>query len=117
MADLDFSTLLTGNNLLLTGGVFAATATIRESFKKFFESVVGQRLLPIAPMVFGIAGAQAGICEGASTWQGRCMLGLIAGFSAGHFFKIGKTSLLGAGVEAPEPKEPATDKPATDKVS
>ena len=35
------------------------------------------------------------------------MLGLIAGFAAGHLFKVGKTTLLGAGVEV-DPKDPPT---------
>jgi hypothetical protein len=110
MADLDFGSLLMGSNLLLTGGAFAATTAAKEMFKNFFSSVVGQRFLPVMPLAFGVIGAQAGVCEGASTWQGRCMIGLIAGFTAGHTFKVGKTSVMGSGVEAPEPT-PTTSTP------
>lgn len=106
MDNLDLTSLLTGKNLILTGGVFALTTALREMFKVFFVSTSGQRILPILPLVFGVAGALAGVCDGVTEWQGRLMLGLIAGFAAGHLFKVGKTSLMGAGVEESEPKDP-----------
>ena len=107
MDNLDLTSLFTGNNLILIGGVFALTTALRESFKSFFASSFGQRALPVIPLIFGIVGALAGVCDGVTTWQGKLMLGLIAGFAAGHLFTVGKTTLLGAGVEV-DPKDPPT---------
>ncbi len=101
MADLDLTNLLTGNNLLLTGGVFAATSGLRGAIPDFFANKIGQRTLPVIPLVLGIVGALAGVCDGVSTWEGEVMLGMIAGTVAGQGFKLGKTTLLGAGIEAP----------------
>lgn len=113
MDNLDLTSLLTGKNLLLTGGVFALTTAIREVFKVFFASASGQRILPVIPLIFGVAGALAGVCDGVVEWQGRLMLGLIAGFAAGHLFKIGKTTFMGSGVEDPEPPSTPPSPPST----
>jgi hypothetical protein len=108
MGDLDVSNLITGKNLLLGGAAFALTTGARETFKGFFASVLGQRLLPLVPLVLCVAGALMGICDGATEWQSRLALGLIVGFAAGHLFKIGKTSIMGAGIEEPVSKDPPT---------
>jgi hypothetical protein len=108
MGDLDVSSLVTGKNLLLAGSVFALTTGAREMFKAFFASTLGQRFLPVLPLVLGVIGALLGICDGASEWQSRLAVGLIAGFAAGHLFKVGKTSLMGAGIDEPEVKDPTT---------
>lgn len=111
--DLDLTSLITGQNLVLLGGCFALTATLRASFKEFFaDKSWGHRLLPILPLVFGMVGALAGVCEGVTTTGSKIMLGLIAGFLAGHGFKIGKTSVLGFGLGGDDEEEEKKDPPA-----
>ena len=96
---LDLTSLITGNNLILAGGTFAIMATLRKSFKDFFATTFGQRVLPILPLLIAIGGALGGVCDGVTTWQDKVMLGCICGFAAGHLFKLGRTSLLGIGVD------------------
>lgn len=103
MGDLDLPSLITGQNLLLTGGIFAFTTVLRQTFKTFFLGTLGQRLLPIIPLLLGVAGALGGISEKAANWQSEVMLGMICGFLASNFFKVGKTTVMGIGVEPPDP--------------
>jgi len=108
----DLTSLLTGENAILVGGVLAVCSTLKASFKEFFKGKVGQRLLPIMPVLLGVIAALVGIGDvGAeATWQNKLVLGIIAGFTAGQLFKAGKTSLFGWGIddqpkEAPSPSD------------
>jgi len=97
----DLSDLVTGQNLIFAAGVFVLVSILRTTFKGFFEGKLGQRLLPVLPVVFGLAGAFLGLGEGAKRWQDKIVLGLIVGFVSAHIFKLGKTSVLGYGVDDP----------------
>lgn len=113
---MDFSALLVGKNFVLLGGVFALTSTVRSTFKPFFDAGLGERLLPLVPLILGVLGALMGISENAPGVEDKVGVGLIAGFTAGHIFKLGKTSVLGFGV-TPRPKkteEPAASDPPTE---
>lgn len=103
MSEIDLTSLLTGKNLVLAGGSFALTTSVRASFKDFFATRLGARFLPLLPVIFGIIGALAGVCDGVTAWQDRVMLGALLGFTAGHVFKMGKQSVMGIGL--PEKKE------------
>lgn len=102
MGDLDLPSLITGQNLLLTGGIFVFTTFLRETFRGFFAGTVGQRLLPVIPLILGVAGALSGLSEKVSNWQSEVMLGMICGFLASHFFKVGKTTVMGIGLDSPD---------------
>ena len=105
-----FDLLLTKANLSLAGGVFVLLQTLKMVFPTFFQGKLGQRLVPVIPLLFGVAGSMAGMCSG-TRWQEKVMIGLIAGFAAGHSFKVGKTTLLGKGIDVDDPA-PAPDAPA-----
>lgn len=114
---MDISTILTGTNLLLAIGVFVLITVIRAVFPAFFASRLGQRILPVLPLVFGAGGALIGMCSNAKTWQEKLLIGLIAGFASSHLFKIGKTTVIGWGLPDKEPPadtkvDPPADKPA-----
>jgi hypothetical protein len=109
---MDLTSLITGKNLVLAGGVFALTTTIRMSFKEFFKTRGGERLLPVLPIVLGVIGALMGICENVTTWQDKLMVGVIAGFTAGHLFKMGKTSMMGIGLPEKKGKEEIEEEPS-----
>ena len=96
----DLSSLLTGENAALVGGILAICSTLKGSFKGFFKSNAGQRLLPLMPVLLGIMAAMSGIGDaGENAWQSKLVLGVIAGFTAGQLFKAGKTSVFGWGFE------------------
>lgn len=94
---MDLSYVLTGKNLLLLSAVFAMTQVLKSSIPWFTYSVMGQRLIPILPIVLGVIGSLVGLCS-ENSWPDRVAIGIIAGFSAGQMFKVGKTTLLGKGV-------------------
>ena len=98
MNELDLTTLVTGYNLILAGGSFGLTSAIRAAAPEFFEARLGKRLLPLLPVILAVVGAVLGVCEGAETLQARVMLGILIGFFSGHLFKLGKTSVMGAGL-------------------
>ena len=78
---------------------------------KFWMSKVGQRIMPILPLVYGLGLAFLGVCD-CAIWQDKLVIGLIAGWASSHTFKLGKTSVLGWGVEDSDgdgiPDAPAT---------
>lgn len=111
---MDFSALLVGKNFILLGGVFALTTTVRSTFKPFFDAGMGERLLPLVPLILGILGALMGISENAPTVADKVGIGLIAGFTAGHIFKLGKTSVLGYGVTKKPKKDLPEGEPAAE---
>ena len=89
--------LLTGRNLMLAGGIFVLMSVMRVPMKDFYDSRLGQRLLPLIPIVLGVAGAFAGLCDG-KVWQDKLLIGLIAGWASSHTFKLGRTSVMGYGL-------------------
>jgi hypothetical protein len=125
--DLNLSSYFSGLNLLLGICVFVLTATIKQMFAPFWETQVGNRLLPVFPLVFGVGLAFAGLREPSITsWQETLGIGLVAAFAASYIFKLGNTTLLGwddksqktkadkrkrESEEPKEPKEPKENKP------
>lgn len=106
-----FEQLLTSGILKLAGGVFVVMSTVRHVFAEPFQTKVGQRLIPVVPLGLGIGGAFLGVAE-AATLGDKIMAGLVAGFAASHFFKIGRTTVLGWGVEVPTPEDVQAPAPA-----
>lgn len=94
---MDLATLLQGNNLLLMGATVAITTTVRTMFPAFFTKHWGERLLPLLPLLIGIIGALIGVSEG-DTVSEKIAIGLLAGFTGGQLFKIGRTTFMGYGV-------------------
>lgn len=89
--------MISGKNLMLSGAVFAVVASVKTVAPSIQSSKVGQRLLPILPVILGALAALAGFCDVALAprWQDRVVVGILSGAFSGHFFKMGKTSLLG----------------------
>lgn len=117
---MDVSTILTGTNLLLAGAIFVLLTVGRLVFPGFYVSRLGQRLLPVLPLVLGVVGALLGMCSNAPTWQEKVLVGIIAGFAASNLFKIGKTTVIGWGLpdkptsEAPKLPDGGADTPVDD---
>ena len=104
--------LLTGPNVAFAGSIMVIVSMLRSYFKEFWKTAAGQRLLPMLPLVLGQAGAFVGMTD-AHTWQDKVVIGLIAGYAAAHSFKVGKTSVMGYGLEEQDETEavPAEKKP------
>jgi hypothetical protein len=100
---MDLTLILTGPNLLLAGGLFVVTTTLKSVFPGFFATKAGQRVLPILPLLLGVLGAFLGFASGSGAWQSQVVMGLLCGFAAANFFKIGKTTVMGWGLGDPVP--------------
>lgn len=115
-----FEELLTGRNVSLAGGIFVCLSMAKKMAPAFFKARVGQRVLPVLPIILGEIGAFINLSD-AVKWQDKLLVGLIAGWAAGNVFKVGKTSLLGYGLpdkeddsEDPVPSSPTlADAPVT----
>lgn len=106
------STLLTGRNALFAAAIYAITQTLKTIAPKFFAGKIGQRLLPVIPLVLGIVGGVLGVPDGVTRMQDKIVIGIVAAFASSHLFKLGRTSVLGWGLGSGEPAPPATP-PAT----
>lgn len=95
------SSLWSGANVALTSGIFAVVMTMKMVFPEAFASKWGQRFLPLLPVVLGVVGGLLG-CVSQTRTQDRVLVGLLCGFAAAHVYKMGKTSLLGHGIDADE---------------
>lgn len=88
-------------NGILAAFIFGCMLAVRSLAPVFFESALGQRLLPVIPMIVGIAASLAGLGAAHGTISEKVTMGVIAGSFVAHAFKIGKTSVVGSGVVAP----------------
>jgi len=93
--------LLTGRNIELAAAVFIVMSLIRMPFKAFLGTKIGQRVMPVLPVLLGISGAFVGLCDGA-VWKDKLLIGLIAGWASSHTFKLGRTSIMAYGLDSDE---------------
>jgi hypothetical protein len=101
----------TGMNGSLVLVIFVLMTTLKSALpQKVSTSPWFQRALPVIPEVLGLAGAMAGITD-AVGWRNRLVVGLVAGFIASKFFKIGRTTVLGRGVAEVAAEDPAAPTP------
>ena len=103
-------------NLGLSLAIFALVVTLKRAWPEFVASRAGQRALPVIPMLLGVILALAGFRDAAVTrWQDVIVVGLLSGAFAASIFKIGRTSVLGKGLEAAGlelPEDPPKAAPA-----
>ena len=97
---VDISPLLSGQHATLVGVVFGATTVVKQVAADFFRTRLGQRLLPLVPLVLGVLGAFSGLADAATNLD-RTVIGLVSGLIASHSFKVGRTTVMGRGTEAP----------------
>jgi len=118
---LDVTSFFEGRNLLLYAGIFMLTGAVvsvgNVGEKKFFLTDLGQRLMPIIPLVIGVLLAVVGVSEPMASKMDAAVFGMISGGIVGHAYKTGRTSVLGYGLpnkvgtkpevltEATEPEE------------
>jgi hypothetical protein len=107
---MDPTTLITGANLACYGAILAILQTVKMLVPGMDNKWV-QRFLPLFPLVLGIGAALLGMATGKS-WQEKLTIGIIIGVAAGQTFKVGKTTVLGKGIEALAAPTPAPAKPA-----
>lgn len=104
--------LITGRNMGLAAGIFVVMSILRTSLPKVWATSIGQRALPIMPIILGEIGAFIGVTD-AEKWQDKMIVGLICGWAASNLFKVGRTSVLGYGIDVATPSEPAPAAPVT----
>lgn len=102
-----FEAFVTGRNLLLAGGVGVVVAVVRSAAPDFFVSKMGQRLLPVLPVILGVLGASLGFGEPTSsrTWQDRITLGFMCSLTASWVYQTAKRVLMAKVRPRREPPE------------
>lgn len=111
-----FEELLTQGTMKLAGGVFVLMAATRHVFAEAFASKIGQRLLPVLPLGFGIIGGLIGVTDAKSVAD-KITVGMIGGFAASHIFKVGKTTVLGWGLDSNVVEDPSKSEPEVKPVA
>ena len=104
MTPEDLSGLLTPQNALLAGSILPIVEALRRIVPGFFQTTVGQRLLPVLPLLVGVGAVFCGLGSAGPDMLNKIIVGVIAGAVAGHSYKTMKTSAMGSGVTAPETK-------------
>ncbi len=92
--------LLSGANAAIVALVLMLTGAMTMVFDKQFASGLGQRLLPVVPLVLGVVLALAGVASDGATLQEKLVSGLVSGMAAAISFKLGHTTVMGTGVTA-----------------
>lgn len=95
--------LLTSQNILLVAAIYAIVQALKMALPKWSAGKVGQRVIPLLPLALGVAGALLGMGGlGEATIADQVTIGIIAGSVAAQGFKVGRTTLLGRGVDPVE---------------
>lgn len=102
---MEATELINGANIVLVTLVLAITSGLKIAFDSFFSSKLGQRLLPIVPIILGVIGGLVGIADPAETIVDKITVGFLSGLSAAVAYKLGKTTILGQGVKEKEVKK------------
>src|SRR5688572_24931222 len=106
-AGLDVTSFFEGRNLLLYAGIFMLTGAITNignvGKKKFFLTDLGQRIMPIIPLVIGVLLALAGLTEPMASKMDAAVFGMISGGIVGHAYKTGRTAVMGYGLPGKPP--------------
>jgi len=87
-------------NVALVGATLTLISIARAVLKEFFAGRVGQRLLPVLPLVLAMLLAILGLGEakGMVGLSDKLVIGFMAGITAAQLFKIGKTCAMGYGL-------------------
>ena len=97
-----FGELMSLINLSLAAAIFALVAFLKLAFPTWAKSAFGQRVTPVLPLFLGVVMALLGFCDpGATRWQDKVIIGLLSAGFAASVFKVGNTTVLGKGIEAP----------------
>ena len=104
--------LVSPRNLGVATAIVVFIATFRGAVPSLFERPTVRRLLPVLPVLLGVAAAFGGFTEtvGPASWQNRLVIGILTGAAAASLYKVGKTTVLGQGLvfeTAPQPVAPA----------
>jgi len=89
--------ILSGASATLVTIIIAILSIAKSVFSEFFASNLGQRVLPIIPIILGMFGGLLGLTA-AATLKAQLISGFLTGISASFLFKVGKTTVLGQGI-------------------
>lgn len=105
---MDPSSLVSGKNAALAAAIVVVLAFARGSAPALFQKRAVQRVLPVLPVIMGILGIFCGFGEGGDCWQNKLVSGLLTGAAASTLYKVGRTSILGQGLDpsASDPPPP-----------
>jgi len=98
--------LVSVRNLSVATAIVVFLLTLKGAIPAFFEKVWVRRVMPVMPVLLGVAAAFTGFAEivAPPTWQNKLVIGVLTGAAAATFYKVGRTSILGQGIAPYEPE-------------
>ena len=114
--------LFSTTHIALSVAIFVVVATVKKLAHPFFDThTVGIRVLPVLPLVLGVAAALLGFVDsGITRLPDRLVVGVLCAAFSSQAYKLAKTTILGRGLPGlsspstppPSPSEPPATEPA-----
>lgn len=118
--------LFSTTHIALSVAIFVVVATVKKLAHPFFDThTVGIRVLPVMPLVLGVAAALLGfVDDGITRLPDRIVVGVLCAAFSSQAYKLAKTTILGRGLpglsspsEPPSPPTVAAEPPAADTTT
>ena len=104
---MNLETFFSGQNGILAAAIWGILHALKLMAPDFAASKLGQRLMPVFPLVLGAVGGLLGaVSVTPDTRLDRAVLGLAIGGLTAQVFKVARTSLMAKGLDDPEDKTP-----------
>ena len=101
--------LFSATHIALSVAIFVVVATVKKLAHPFFDThTVGIRVLPVLPLVLGVAAALLGFVDsGITRLPDRIVVGVLCAAFSSQAYKLAKTTILGRGLPGlSSPSEP-----------
>lgn len=105
---MDLDILTSAKNMEAAGIIWAVSQALKAEIGEFKDHPTVQRAIPLVPVVAGVLCGLFGLVEVstdphhlATTWE-NVKVGAMIAFGSMGLFKVGKTSVIGRGVERPD---------------
>ena len=118
--------LFSATHIALSVAIFVVVATVKKLAHPVFDThPVGIRVLPVMPLVLGVAAALLGfVDDGITRLPDRIVVGVLCAAFSSQAYKLAKTTILGRGLpglsspsEPPSPPTVAAEPPAADTTT
>jgi len=102
---MDPTVLVSPKNFALAAAILVVISFARNTAPTFFARRPVQRFLPLLPIILSCAAFGLGFGDAGDTptWQDRLVAAVLTGAAASATYKVGRTTVLGRGMDAEMP--------------
>ncbi len=90
---------LLGTDMALVAMVLTLMTILKSLFEGFFKKRIVKRFLPVIPVIISVIISALGLMDNEMEMKSRLFIGTMSGITAAYLFKLGKTTVMGAGVD------------------